>query len=69
MPRANVMHVEMVPHQMFSLRPIPELAGYATPVKNLYMANAGMHPGGGIFGAPGYNCAQVVRSSLRRRLF
>ncbi|MFW5786508.1 MAG: phytoene desaturase family protein, partial [bacterium] len=69
MPRANVMHVEMVPHQMFSLRPIPELAGYATPVANLYMANAGMHPGGGIFGAPGYNCAHVVRSSLRRRLF
>jgi phytoene dehydrogenase-like protein len=69
MPRANVMHVEMVPHQMFSLRPIPELAGYRTPIDNLFMANAGMHPGGGIFGAPGYNCAQVVKSSLRRRLF
>lgn len=67
MPRANVMHVEMVPHQMFSLRPIPELSGYETPVRNLFMANAGMHPGGGIFGAPGYNCAQVLRKSLRRR--
>ena len=69
MPRANVMHVEMVPHQMFSLRPIPELAGYETPVQNLYMANAGMHPGGGIFGAPGYICAQVVKSSFGPRLF
>ncbi len=69
MPRANVMHVEMVPHQMFSLRPIPELANYETPITHLFMANAGMHPGGGIFGAPGYNCARMVKSSLRRRLF
>jgi phytoene dehydrogenase-like protein len=69
MPNANVMHVEMSIDQMFMFRPLPELAGYKTPLKNLYIANAGMHPGGGIFGAAGYNCADVVRRSLRRRLF
>ena len=69
MPNANVMHVEMVIDQMFMFRPTPELAQYATPVKGLYMANAGQHPGGGIFGAPGYNCAQEVRKSLRKRVF
>jgi phytoene dehydrogenase-like protein len=69
MPRANVMHVEMLIDQMFMFRPMPELAQYKTPLKGLFMANAGMHPGGGIFGAPGYNCAHVVRRSLRRLFF
>ncbi|MEX2442911.1 MAG: NAD(P)/FAD-dependent oxidoreductase [Alkalispirochaeta sp.] len=67
MPNANVMHVEMVIDQMFMFRPLPELSEYATPLPGLYMANAGQHPGGGIFGAPGYNCAREVRKSLRRR--
>lgn len=69
MPNANVMHVEMLIDQMFMFRPIPELSNYETPLKHLFMANAGMHPGGGIFGAPGYNCAREVRKSLRRRFF
>ncbi|MFW6213694.1 MAG: phytoene desaturase family protein [Spirochaetota bacterium] len=66
MPNANVMHVEMLIDQMFMFRPIPELSQYETPLKGLFMANAGMHPGGGIFGAPGYNCAHMVKKSLRK---
>ena len=66
MPNANVMHVEMLIDQMFMFRPMPELSGYRTPLPGLYLASAGMHPGGGIFGAAGYNCARVVRRSLRR---
>ena len=66
MPNANVMHVEMVTDQMFVFRPLPELAGYESPLPGLYMANAGMHPGGGIFGAAGYNCSRVVRKRVRR---
>ncbi|MFW6232307.1 MAG: phytoene desaturase family protein, partial [Spirochaetota bacterium] len=69
MPNANVMHVEMLIDQMFMFRPLPELSHYRTPLKGLFMANAGMHPGGGIFGAPGYNCAHEVRRSLRRLWF
>jgi len=69
MPHANVMHVEMSLDQMFMFRPLPELALYSTPLRDLFMANAGMHPGGGISGAAGYNCAHVVHDSLRRRLF
>ncbi len=67
MPNANVMHVEMVIDQMFMFRPLPELSRYATPLPGLFLANAGMHPGGGIFGAPGYNCSAAVRRSLRGR--
>lgn len=69
MPNANVMHVEMTIDQMFMFRPLPELSTYETPLKNLYMANAGMHPGGGIFGAAGYNCGNLVAKSLKPRLF
>ncbi|MFW5784220.1 MAG: phytoene desaturase family protein, partial [Spirochaetota bacterium] len=69
MPRANVMHVEMLIDQMFMFRPLPELSTYKTPLKGLFLASAGMHPGGGIFGAPGYNCAHEVRKSLRRLFF
>lgn len=69
MPNANVMHVEMLIDQMFMFRPLPELSKYAMPLKGLFMANAGMHPGGGIFGAPGYNCAHEVRRSLRKIFF
>ena len=65
MPNANVMHVEMSADQMFLFRPLPELSRYATPLAGLFLANAGLHPGGGIFGAAGYNCSRVVRKALR----
>jgi phytoene dehydrogenase-like protein len=69
MPNANVMHVEMTLDQMFMFRPLPELSAYTTPIKGLFLSSASMHPGGGIYGAAGYNCSRVVRKFLRRRLF
>jgi phytoene dehydrogenase-like protein len=64
--RGNVMHVEMSLDQMFFFRPLPELASYRTPVRGLYMTGASMHPGGGVFGASGYNTARVVLNDQRR---
>jgi phytoene dehydrogenase-like protein len=58
--RANVMHVEMSLDQMFFFRPLPELSAYKTPLPGLYLTGASTHPGGGVFGASGYNTAQVV---------
>jgi phytoene dehydrogenase-like protein len=58
--RANVMHVEMSLDQMFMFRPLPELASYRTPIPGLYLTGASMHPGGGVFGASGYNTARVI---------
>jgi phytoene dehydrogenase-like protein len=58
--RANVMHLEMSIDQMFFFRPLPELAAYKTPLKGLYLTGASTHPGGGVFGASGYNTARVV---------
>ena len=65
--RGNVMHVEMSFDQMFFFRPLPELAGYRTPVRGLYLTGASTHPGGGVFGASGMNAARVVASDNRRR--
>ena len=48
-------------------RPIPELAGYRTPIKNLYMASASMHPSGGVLGVPGYNCYKIIAQDFGLR--
>jgi phytoene dehydrogenase-like protein len=65
--RGNVMHVEMGLDAMFSLRPLPELAGYRTPVDGLYLTGASTHPGGGVFGASGRSAAAVLAADLQPR--
>ncbi len=65
--RGNVMHVEMDIDQMFLYRPLPELSTYRTPIENLYLTGASTHPGGGVFGASGYNTAHVVLADLGGR--
>jgi phytoene dehydrogenase-like protein len=48
-------------------RPVPGHGGYRTPVQGLYMCGAGTHPGGGVMGAAGKNCAEtVVRDGAKR---
>jgi len=64
--RGNVMHVEMALDAMFGYRPLPELAGYRTPVRGLYLTGASTHPGGGVFGASGRTAAAVVVADRRR---
>ncbi len=67
--KGNVMHVEMNFDQMFMFRPTPELSNYETPIQNLYLSSASCHPGGGVFGAAGYNAAQVILKKRKRKLF
>ena len=69
MLRGNVMHVEMNFDQMFMFRPTPELSNYETPIRNLYLSSASCHPGGGVFGAAGYNAAKVILKKRNRKLF
>ncbi|MDJ0535378.1 MAG: NAD(P)/FAD-dependent oxidoreductase [Xenococcaceae cyanobacterium MO_207.B15] len=57
--KGNYYHLDMTLDQMIFLRPLPEIANYTTPIKNLYLTGAGTHPGGSISGMPGRNCAQV----------
>lgn len=57
--QGNYYHIDMTLDQMIFLRPLPEIANYTTPIKQLYLTGAGTHPGGSISGMPGRNCAQV----------
>jgi len=56
----NIFHGEMSLDQMFVLRPAAGWGRYRTPLKNLYLCGSGAHPGGGVMGAPGYNCAREI---------
>ncbi|MGF1484954.1 MAG: phytoene desaturase family protein [Opitutales bacterium] len=59
--RGNVMHLEMSFDQMFCFRPMPELSSYTVPaIQGLFLTGASTHPGGGVWGASGYNAARVV---------
>jgi phytoene dehydrogenase-like protein len=62
----NIFHGDLRPDQLFFMRPVPEYARYATPIRALYLCGAGTHPGGGVTGAPGYNAAQRILDDLRR---
>ena len=53
-----------LPYQSGSLRPIPELGQYKTPVPNVYLCSSGSHPGPGVSMAPGRNAAQVIFGDL-----
>ncbi len=59
----NIFHGEMSLDQMFVMRPVAGWARYRTPVQGLFLCGSGAHPGGGVMGAPGHNCA---REMLRR---
>jgi phytoene dehydrogenase-like protein len=56
----NIFHGEMSLDQMFVMRPVAGWARYRTPVRGLYLCGSGAHPGGGVMGAPGYNCAREM---------
>ncbi len=62
----NIFHGEMSLDQLYSFRPAPGYARYATPIKNLYLCGAGTHPGGGVIGVAGRNAAFEVLRSHRR---
>jgi phytoene dehydrogenase-like protein len=62
----NIFHGEMSLDQLYSLRPVPEVPAYRTPIRGLYLCGSGTHPGGGVMGAPGHNAARVMARDLRR---
>jgi phytoene dehydrogenase-like protein len=60
----NIFQGAMPLHQLFSFRPVPGWSDYRTPLPGLYLCGAAAHPGGGVSGAPGWNCAkEMLRDS------
>jgi phytoene dehydrogenase-like protein len=57
----GVLHLD----QLFSLRPIVGHADYRMPVRGLYLCGSGAHPGGGVSGLPGRNCAREIVRDIK----
>ena len=65
LPGGHLCHGEHALDQLFSMRPLPKLAGYQTPIRGLFLGGSGCHPGGGLTGLPGLLAAGSV---LKQRL-
>ncbi len=59
-PQGQPEHAELALDQALWMRPLPELARYATPIAGLWLCGPAMHPGAGVAGAAGYNCAREI---------
>ncbi|MGH2539711.1 MAG: phytoene desaturase family protein [Actinomycetota bacterium] len=62
------LHGDMAPDQLLFLRPVRGWADYRTPIRRLYLCGAGTHPGGGVTGANGRNCAREVLRDAGRHV-
>lgn len=51
---------DMIISQMDRFRPIPEMSGYRTPIKNFYLCSSSTHNGVGTGRGCSYNCFQVI---------
>jgi phytoene dehydrogenase-like protein len=56
----HIFHGDLLPPHLWNARPQPGFVGSRTPFPGLYLCGSGAHPGGCVFGAPGYNAAQAV---------
>jgi phytoene dehydrogenase-like protein len=63
----DIFHGQLSLDQLWSARPVLGHADYRTPVKGVYLCGSGAHPGGGVTGAPGHNCAREILRDFGRR--
>jgi len=64
----DIFHGRLTLDQLWAARPMLGYADYRSPLKGLYLCGSGAHPGGGVTGLPGRNCAREVLRDLGRRL-
>jgi len=63
-PEGQPHDAELSLDQALWMRPLPELSGYRTPIRGLWLCGPAMHPGAGVAGASGYNCAKALLRDL-----
>jgi phytoene dehydrogenase-like protein len=64
----DIFHGALSLDQLWAARPLLGYADYRTPLKGIYLCGSGAHPGGGVTGAPGHNCAREMLRDLGRRM-
>ena len=57
-PQGQPHQAELALDQALWMRPLPELAGYRTPIRGLWLCGQAMHPA--VPGIAGYNCARAI---------
>jgi phytoene dehydrogenase-like protein len=50
--------------QLGRFRPIPELSGYRTILKNVYTCSSNLHSGSGIGRGSSLNCFKIIAADL-----
>jgi phytoene dehydrogenase-like protein len=63
----DLLHAAPGLDQWFAWRPLNQHARYRFVVNGLYLAGSGAHPGGGITGGPGANCARQLLKDLTKK--
>lgn len=67
MTGGNIFHGALSLNSLFFSRPMPGFSSYTTPYSNLFMCGSGVHPGGGVMGAPGRSCALKILEQVKRK--
>jgi phytoene dehydrogenase-like protein len=60
LPQGDIFHGALGLDQLWAARPLLGHADYRSCVPGLYLCGSGAHPGGGVSGIPGHNCAQEM---------
>ena len=63
----HIFHGDLLPPTLWDARPAPGFHGARTPLSGLYLCGSGAHPGGCVFGAPGYNAARAVLNDIAEK--
>lgn len=58
--QGNILHSALSLNQLAYARPAPGWSSHQMPLRHLYLCGAGCHPGGGVMGAAGRNCARTI---------
>jgi phytoene dehydrogenase-like protein len=66
LPAGDIFHGALGLDQLWAARPLLGYGDYRTCVPGLYLCGAGAHPGGGVTGLPGRNCAAVMLRDRNR---
>ena len=60
----SIFHGTLDINTLYFCRPVVGASNYESKIPGLYSCSSGMHPGGGVMGAVGRNCAKVMLNKV-----